>query len=55
MQEQMVVTHRIRIRYRTGVIPAMRIKYGTRYFNINSVINPNSDNRMLDILATEVV
>lgn len=54
-QEQMTISHRIRIRYRTGVTPAMRIKYGTKYFNITSVINVGSENRVIDILATEVV
>jgi len=54
-QETMVVTHRIRIRFRSDIKPDMRIKYGTNYFNIVSRLNPNMGNKMIDILAKEVV
>jgi len=54
MQEQTVISHRIRVRYRPGVSTAMRIKYGTKLFNITSVVNVGSENRMLDILCQEV-
>jgi len=53
--EQAVISHRVRIRYRAGVTTAMRIKYGTKLFNITSVVNVGSENRMLDILCQEVV
>jgi SPP1 family predicted phage head-tail adaptor len=52
----MVVTHRIRIRYCAGVVePDNRIKFGTRYFSIVSIINPNEDNLWLDLLCKETV
>ena len=35
------VTTRFRIRYREGITNKMRIRYGTRYYNIVSVILPN--------------
>jgi len=53
MQTDMVITHRIRIRYRSSFIPSYRIKFGNRYFNIVSIINPNERNEWLDIMAKE--
>ena len=50
---ELVVTHRIRIRYLSGLTSDMRIKYNGSYFNIVSIINPGTTNRMIDILATE--
>lgn len=49
----MVVTHRIRIRHRSILKSSWRIKFGDRYFNIVSIINPNMSNRYLDIMAKE--
>jgi SPP1 family predicted phage head-tail adaptor len=49
------MTHQIRIRYRDGVKPSMRIKFGSKYFNIVSIINPNTDFKALDLMAKEVV
>ena len=47
------VTHRIRIRYHATVTAAWRIKFGTRYFNIVSILNPNEQNRLLDLICEE--
>jgi len=52
-QTVMTISHRIRIRYRANVRPSWRIKFETRYFNIVSIINPNMENEMLDILCKE--
>lgn len=49
----MVVSHRIRIRYRSTLKASWRIKFGERYFNIVSIINPNMANKYLDIMAKE--
>jgi SPP1 family predicted phage head-tail adaptor len=49
----MVVSHRIRIRYRSVLKASWRIKYGNRYFNIVSIINQNEANEFLDIMAKE--
>jgi SPP1 family predicted phage head-tail adaptor len=46
-------THRIRIRYRTGVTAAMRFKYGARFFEIQSVINTSERNNELVLMCTE--
>jgi len=46
-------THRIRILYRSDIDSSMRVKYGSRYFRIDSIINPDERGKLLDILATE--
>ena len=52
-QPTMTVTHRIRIRYRANIRSSWRIKHGSRYYNIVSIINPNMDRKWLDILVKE--
>lgn len=52
-RDGLTVTHRIRIRYRDGVKGSWRIFWGARYFNIVSVIEPNTGHRWLDILCKE--
>lgn len=53
MKLELVVTHKIRIRYRSGITSKNRIKFGTRIFNIVSLINPDERNIMIDMLASE--
>ena len=55
MQTDMVISHRIRIRYRSVFRPDWRIKFGARYFNIVSVTNPGERNEWLDIMTREAV
>jgi len=55
MQNVMEITHRIRIRYRSVLRPDWRLKFGTRYFAILSVINQNERNEWLDLLCKEAV
>ena len=49
------LTHRIRIRYRSGIDASMRIYWSdkSKTFNIISIINPDERNIMLEFLATE--
>jgi len=47
------ITHRVRMRYESRIVPTLRIKFGTRYLEIISIINPNERNVYLDIMATE--
>jgi SPP1 family predicted phage head-tail adaptor len=54
MQVSMTITHRIRIRYRADIKASWKIKYGTKYFNIVGIINPNTENEMLDLMVKEV-
>lgn len=49
------VTTRIRVRYRSGVTPAMRMLLGSRVFDIQSVINLDERNRELHLMCKEVV
>jgi len=48
------VSHKIRLRYRSDLNSQMKIVYGLRVFNIDSIINPFERNRELHIMATEV-
>lgn len=50
-----VITHRIRIRYRSGVTPACRILFKARYFNIVSVINIDEKKEFLELICKEDV
>ncbi len=43
----------VKIRYREGVLPTMRIKYGTRYLNIVSIIQPQESRRELHLMYSE--
>ncbi|MFA5374131.1 MAG: phage head closure protein [Candidatus Omnitrophota bacterium] len=47
------VQGRVRIRYRSDIQPTWRIKYGNRYLQILSIINPNERNRELHLLYKE--
>ena len=49
----MVVSHRIRIRYRKDIRASWRIKYKNAFYNIVSIVNPNMENKILDIMAKE--
>jgi SPP1 family predicted phage head-tail adaptor len=53
MQMAMTVTHRIRIRYCPDINPSWRIKYGTKYYAIVSIINQNMANKMLEMMCKE--
>ena len=53
-QMSMIITHRIRIRYRSRIKSDWRIKYANRYFSIMSIINPNEANGNLELLCKEV-
>ena len=55
MQTDMVVSHRIRIRYRSVFRPDWRIKRGDRYFNIVSIVNVGERNEWLDLMCKETV
>lgn len=49
------VTHRINLRYLAGVTPKMRVSYGSRLFDILSVINVDESNRELQLMCRESV
>lgn len=49
------VTHKIMIRYQSGVLPKMRVSFGGRYFYIKGVRNIDEMNRFLELMCEEGV
>lgn len=55
LQANSVVEGKIVIRYRTGVQPTMRVKYGNRYFKILSVVHPQERKKELHLMYQEAL
>lgn len=55
MQTGMVRPHRFTIAYRTGMTGATRIVYGSRVFDVKSVVDTDERHEELVILADEVL
>lgn len=51
----MEISHRVRIRYQSGVLSGMRIIHNSRTLNIVSIVNHDERNIMLDLLCREDV
>lgn len=49
------VTHKIEMRFISGVLPKMRVVYGSRNFDIKSAINIREQNRTLYLMCSEVI
>ena len=49
------VTHRVTIRYRSGVSAQQRIAFGVRVFNIRAVLDVDERNEWLELLCEEGV
>lgn len=49
------LTHKIRLRYRRGITPDMRILYNGRIFYIVSVINEYEKNTILQLMCRELI
>lgn len=49
----LIITTKIRIRYRSVMKSGWRIKYGNRYFSIVSIIDQNERHEYLDLLCKE--
>ena len=49
------LSHTVTMRYYPGVTSKMRVKYGTRYFLIESIINTGERNREMILACREVV
>lgn len=49
----LIITHRVRIRYRSDIKPSWRLKYGNRYLSVVSIINANEADRQLDLMCRE--
>ncbi|PHR57283.1 MAG: head-tail adaptor protein [Arcobacter sp.] len=52
---QAEATHKIEVRYVLGLNPKMRILFGTRVFDIKSILNIQERNKVLHIICTEVL
>lgn len=53
--ERADVTHKVCVWYGSGVLPRDRILYGTRTFDIISVLDKNEGHRELDLMCREIV
>lgn len=54
-QTQASVDHRVRMRYRAGITPKMQVVFGSRTFQIVSVINVIEGKRELNLMCRENV
>ena len=50
-----IVDTRIRIRYRTGLVPSMRVVWGSHTYGIQAVIEPKSAHREIHLMCAEIV
>ncbi|MCH8155445.1 MAG: phage head closure protein [Proteobacteria bacterium] len=55
MQIEDRLSHRIVIRHRPGITPAMRVRFGSRVFNIRAAIDREERGRFLELLCEEGV
>lgn len=49
------ITHSVSMRYFAGILTEMRIKYGTRVFNIKSIIDIDERHREYKIMCEESI
>lgn len=54
-QAQADITHRVFIRHRTGLEPTMRLYYGTRVLQIESIVRPEERKIGLELICKELV
>lgn len=52
-QLQTNTTHKLTIRYRTGLTTKHRVLFGTRIFNIKGIVNPGEANFFLNLKCIE--
>lgn len=53
-QNRSTVTHKVTMRWISGVVPTMRAVYGSRTFLFGAVMNRDERNKEITIAATEV-
>ena len=53
MRDEVKLTGKIRIWYKSGITEAMEIHHGSRIYEIKGIINPDEQNMYLDILYWE--
>jgi SPP1 family predicted phage head-tail adaptor len=54
-QLQAEVTTRIRIRYRAGIVPQMRVVWGSHFYDVQAVIETEARRRELQLMCIEAV
>jgi SPP1 family predicted phage head-tail adaptor len=45
----------VRIRYRSGVVPTMKLKFGQRYFQILAIIDRDEEHKELQLFYKEII
>ena len=53
--ENSEITAKFRMRYKSGIQPKMQLYYGSRTFEIKSVIDPEERHRELELMVRELV
>lgn len=53
-QEQSEVTHKVMMRYISGIKPSMRVEFGARHFDIMYIVNWQERNVELTLMCSEV-
>lgn len=54
VQEQAEITHTVRIRYRTGITPKMRLRWEGRFLYVETVTDPDGRTRETVLMCREV-
>lgn len=54
-KENSKITHKINLRFIRGLTPDMRVKFQDRYFSIESIINFQERNVMLQLMCKELM
>lgn len=54
-QRTAIITYEVTLRYREGVLPSMRFKWGSKTLNIDAAYDPDGRRRWLVCLCKEVV
>lgn len=54
-QTQANVDHRIELRYQAGITPEMRVVFGSRIFSIESVLNVDERDFLLQLMCGEQI
>jgi SPP1 family predicted phage head-tail adaptor len=54
-QVQSEVSAVVRIRYRAGVTPSMRVKHGTTHYSVVAIVNPHEGSEQLQLMCRQGV
>lgn len=54
-QAQATISHKMIMRYQSGIKPYHRVSWGERIFDINAILNENEANIRLTLFCTEAI